>query len=173
LRVEEQVATRELHRRRLLFYAYRVLNGHSNQAHIEALRDPLLLGRQMLVDRAGRQWEGNLVTLKGAVIRMTQFWEHLLDVEDVECPVRFEQSELDEFAETEDGWLKMSVAVEQWRQRVCGMTEEGWVRNEDYEEAKQKLANLKEEIRLQCEGDEEDIRSFRTGWPFRDREEAA
>lgn len=50
------------------------------------------------------------------------------------------------------------------------MTEEGWVRNEDYEEAKLKLENLRE-VRLQCEGDEEDIRAFRTGWPFRDREE--
>lgn len=50
LDVEEKAAARELHRKRLLFYGYRVLNGHFNQPHIEALRDPLLLGRQMLVD---------------------------------------------------------------------------------------------------------------------------
>jgi hypothetical protein len=168
---EEKISTRELHLRRLFFYTYRVLNGHFNQAHIEALRDPLLLGRQMLVDRAGRQWEGNLITLKGAVIRMAQFWEHLPAVEGIECPLRFVPSELEEFADVEDTWLKMSFTVEQWRQRVFGMSEEGWVRNEDYEEAKQQLADLKEEIRLQCEGDEEDIQAFRTGWPFRDREE--
>ncbi|KAF2247950.1 hypothetical protein BU26DRAFT_519748 [Trematosphaeria pertusa] len=171
LHVEEQAAARELYRRRLLFFGYRVLNGHFNQHHIAALRDPLLLGRQMLVDRAGRQWEGNLITLKGAIIRTTQFWEHLPDVEDIKCPVRFDQTELDEFAEIEDGWLKMSVVMEQWRKRVSNMTEEGWVRNEDYEEAKKQLGELKEEIRLQCEGDEEDIQAFRTGWPFRDREE--
>jgi hypothetical protein len=125
----------------------------------------------MLVDRAGRQWEGNLMTLKGAVIRTAQFWEHLPDVEDVKCPIQFDQTELDKFAENEDDWLKMSFMVEQWRRRVCSMTEEGWVRNEDYEEAKKKLADLKEELRLQCEGDEEDIQAFRTGWPFQDREE--
>ncbi|KAF2811522.1 uncharacterized protein BDZ99DRAFT_487255 [Mytilinidion resinicola] len=139
--------------------------------HIAALREPLLLGRQMLVDRAGRQWEGNLITLKGAIVRAAQFWEHLPDVEDIKCPVQFDQTELDEFAENEDSWLKMSVAAEQWRKSVCNMTEEGWVRNEYYEEAKKKLADLKEEIRLQCEGDEEDMQAFRTGWPFRDREE--
>ncbi|KAF1842081.1 kinase-like protein [Cucurbitaria berberidis CBS 394.84] len=171
LQADEQAAARDLYRRRLLFFSYRVLNGHLNQHHIAALRDPLLLGRQMLVDRAGRQWEGNLVTLKGAIIRAVQFWEHLPDVADTECPVRFDQTELDKFIEIEDDWLKMSVAVEQWRQRVCNMTEEGWVRNEDYEEAKKKLEELREEIRLQCEGDEEDIQAFRTGWPFRDREE--
>ncbi|KAF2278906.1 uncharacterized protein EI97DRAFT_492537 [Westerdykella ornata] len=171
LQAEEQAAVRELYRRRLLFFGYRVLNGHFNQHHIAALRDPLLLGCQMLVDRAGRQWEGNLITLKGAIIRTGQFFEHLPDVENIECPVRFDQTELDEFAETEDSWLKMTIAVEQWRKRVCNMTEEGWVRNEDYEEAKKKLEDLKNEIRRQCEGDEEDIQAFRTGWPFRDREE--
>ncbi|EAT88561.1 hypothetical protein HBH56_242210 [Parastagonospora nodorum] len=171
LPAEEKVVARELYRRRLLFFGYRVLNGHFNQHHITALRDPLLLGRQMLVDRAGRQWEGNLITLKGAIIRAAEFWEHLPDVDDIKCPIRFDQTELDEFAENEDSWLKMSVAVEQWQKRVCNMTEEGWVRNEDYEEAKKKLQDLKEEIRLQCEGDEEDIQAFRRGWPFRDREE--
>jgi hypothetical protein len=53
---------------------------------------------------------------------------------------------MDKFAETEDDWLKMSVAMEQWRKVVCDMTEEGWVRNENYEEAKQKLQDLKEKI---------------------------
>ncbi|KAF2464602.1 kinase-like protein [Lindgomyces ingoldianus] len=171
LQVEEKAAVCELYRRRLLFFSYRVLNGHFNRHHIAALRDPLLLGRQMLVDRAGRQWEGNLITLKGAIMRTAQFWEHLPDVKSVKCPVQFDQMELDQFSENEDDWLKMSVAVEQWRKRVCNITEEGWVRNEDYEEAKKKLGDLEEEIRLQCEGDEEDIQAFRTGWPFRDREE--
>ncbi|RMZ80547.1 hypothetical protein DV737_g2913, partial [Chaetothyriales sp. CBS 132003] len=130
--VDEQAAARELHRRRLLFYGYRVLNGHFNQPHIAAMRDPLLLGRQMLVDRAGRQWEGNLVTLKGAVVRAAQFWKHLPDVKDLECPVRFDPAELDKFAEIEDDWLNMNVVMDQWRGRICNMTEDGWVRNEDY-----------------------------------------
>ncbi|KAH9882738.1 hypothetical protein J1614_000103 [Plenodomus biglobosus] len=136
LDVQEQAVARELFHQRMLFFGYRVLNGHFNQTHIACLRDPLLLGRQMLVDSASGQWTGNLVTLKGAVIRSTQFWEHLPDVENVKCPIEFSPAELDQFAEIEDGWLKMSVLVEQWRDRACGMTEEGWVRTQDYEEAK-------------------------------------
>ncbi|RMZ75887.1 hypothetical protein DV738_g5227, partial [Chaetothyriales sp. CBS 135597] len=169
---DEQQAARELYRRRLLFYAYRVFNGHFNQPHIAAMRDPLLLGRQMLVDRAGRQWEGNIVPLKSTVVRAAQFWEHFPDVEEgLECPVHFDQAELDKFAEVEDVWLRMNVLMEQWRARICNMTEEGWVRNEDYLVAKQRLEELKEEVRLQCEGDDEDIQAFQTGWPFRDRKE--
>ncbi|KAF2877225.1 mitochondrial inner membrane protein-domain-containing protein [Massariosphaeria phaeospora] len=148
---EEQVEAHELFRRRLLFFGYRVLNSHFNQLHIAALRDPLLLGRQMLVDRAGREWAGNLMTLKGAVIRTSQFWQHLPDVADIKCPVQFDQAERGQFADDEDGWLKMSITVEHWRRRICNMNEEGWVRNEEYEEAKKKLADVKEEIRLHAE----------------------
>ena len=169
--VDEQAAARELYRRRLLFYVYRVLNGHLNQPHIAALRDPLLLGRQMLVDRAGRQWEGNLVTLKGVLVRTVAFWEHLPDVEDLECPLKFDQADLDKFAEIEDDWLAMNVAMEQWRGRICNMTEDGWVRNEDYSLAQRRLEELKEEVRQQCEGDSEDMKAFQSGWPFRDRKE--
>lgn len=88
-----------------------MLNGRFNQAHTECLRDPLLLGRQVLVDWAGRQWAGNLITLKGAVIRMAHFWEHLPDVEGVDGPVRFDEAELEEFADVEDMWLKMSFTM--------------------------------------------------------------
>ena len=171
LTAEAQAAAHELYRKRYLFYVYRALNGHFNTDHLAALRDPLLQLRQLLVDRAGHQWGGNLVTLKGAIIPTTQFWNLLPDVEKTECPIHFSQVELDKFAETEEDWLKMSITVEQWRHRVCCMTAEGWVRNEEYEEAKAKLDALKEEIWSQCEGDEEDMHAFKTGWLFRDREE--
>ncbi|KAE8397671.1 hypothetical protein BDV37DRAFT_265137 [Aspergillus pseudonomiae] len=72
---EEQSNADELHRRRMLFYMYMVFNGRDNKAHLEALRYPLMSLRQHIVDRAGRQWSGNVITLKGALIRLT---EHVL-----------------------------------------------------------------------------------------------
>ncbi|KAF2128324.1 kinase-like protein [Dothidotthia symphoricarpi CBS 119687] len=167
----EKIAIHALHRQRILFFTYYILTGALNKPHLAALHDPLLLGRQMLVDSAGRQWAGNLITLKGAVLRAVRFWGHFPDVEGMDCPVRFEQGEIDGFADVEDSWARMSGLVEGWRERVCGMTEEGWVRNEDFEDARDEMAELKEEIRLQCEGDEEDSQAFRSGWLFREREE--
>lgn len=73
LLAQEKAETDELYRRRLLFYYYRIFNGHLNKPHLEALRDPILLPRQHLVDRAGRQWNGNLMTLKGALARMVKY----------------------------------------------------------------------------------------------------
>ena len=50
----DQSVARELHRRRLAFYHYHIFNGHVNKPHIDAMRDPLLFERQLLVDQASR-----------------------------------------------------------------------------------------------------------------------
>nr|POE94651.1 altered inheritance of mitochondria protein 9, mitochondrial [Quercus suber] len=170
---ERQDEERELFRRRLLFYAYRVFNGAQNSLHIAALRDPMLRLRHLLVDYAGRGWVGNLMTLKGALIRTIEGWEHLPDVQGVDRPVLFDQSELDRFAATEHDWVNMSFALELWRSRVCNMNEDGWVRHEDFDEAKAELRKLEAEVWSQCEGDEDDERAFHRSWPFRDHEENA
>jgi len=98
---EEKAQAEELYRRRLLFYYYRIFNGHLNKAHLQTLRDPLLLPRQHLVDRAGRQWSGNLMTLKGALVRMVEYWPHLPDTKGIECPVQFTEAELNDFSNQE------------------------------------------------------------------------
>ncbi|KAF2280805.1 uncharacterized protein EI97DRAFT_409041 [Westerdykella ornata] len=166
----DKAGATELYRRRLAFWSYRVLNGHFNKQHIAALRDPLLIGRQMLVDRAGRQWSGNLVTLKSTILLAAKFWQHLPDVEGIACPVKIDEEEMDDFAKLEERWVNMNMGVELWRTRLCGMTEDGWVSNEDYEEAKRQHEQLKEEMWQACD-DEHERMAFRTGWPWRDHEE--
>jgi aminoglycoside phosphotransferase (APT) family kinase protein len=163
------LAERELHRRRVLFHAYRVFNQHLNIPHLVALNDPFQFDRQLLVDAAGRQWCGNLVTLKSLLVRAVQYFEHLPDVAGIACPVSFSAAELDGFAETEDRWVKASMWVEVWCARVPGMEEEGWVENGDFEEAKRQLEELVEGIWEECE-EEVDRGCFLKGWPFRDRE---
>lgn len=160
----------ELYRRRLLFYYYRIFNGHLNKPHLQALRDPLLLPRQHLVDRAGREWNGNLITLKGALVRMVGYWPHLPETRGIECPVKFTDAELDGFVEQEQMWFDLNKLVNYWRDEI-GINEDGWVSNDRYEEAVRKTAQLKDSLVEAAEGDEEDIRLLNEGWMFRDREE--
>ncbi|EGE79026.2 phosphotransferase enzyme family protein [Blastomyces dermatitidis ATCC 18188] len=65
---ETKAQVDELLRRRNLYYFYRVFNGAKNQLHLAACADPLLEPRKHLVDFAGRQGNGNLMTLRGALI---------------------------------------------------------------------------------------------------------
>jgi aminoglycoside phosphotransferase (APT) family kinase protein len=168
----DQVAAREVHRRRVLFHTYRVFNQHLNKPHLHALNDPLQFDRQILVDAASWQWCGNLVTLKSRLIRAVTYFEHLPDVAGIACPVSFSPVELDGSADTEDTWIKASMWVEVWCARVPRMEEEGWVENGEYEEAKRQLKELVEGIWEECE-EEVERECFLKGWPFRDREEVS
>ncbi|GAD96296.1 predicted protein [Paecilomyces variotii No. 5] len=167
---DEKSEAEELYRRRLLFYYYRVFNGHFNKAHLQALCDPLLLPRQYLVDRAGRQWSGNLMSLKGALVRMVEYWPHLPDTEGVPCPVQFSEDELDGFSEKEEQWFELNKVVNFWSEQV-GVNEDGWVSNGRYEEAVQRIGELKASLIATAEGDKEDIQYLERGWLFRDRDE--
>lgn len=102
LSAEARAEADEIYRRRLLFHYYRVFNGGLNKPHLIALRDPLLLPRQHLIDRATRQWSGNLMTLKGALIRMVEYWHLLPDTKGVPCPVQFTSAEVEELAKQEE-----------------------------------------------------------------------
>ncbi|KAL1964763.1 hypothetical protein VTN77DRAFT_6630 [Rasamsonia byssochlamydoides] len=75
---EEKSHADELYRRRMLFYLYMVFNGKDNRPYLDALRYPALMLRQNLVDRAGRQWSGNIITLKGALVRAVAHWDQLV-----------------------------------------------------------------------------------------------
>ncbi|KKZ62082.1 hypothetical protein EMCG_03445 [[Emmonsia] crescens] len=163
----EKAEVDELLRRRHLYYLYRVFNGARNKQHLSACADPVLLPRQHLIDCAGRQWMGNLMTLRGALIRMREFW-HLLPA-DKECPISFTEEEVQKHQEDESMWFNLNLLVNNWRDQMGGVSEEGWVRAEAYNQAVEK----NKDIKSQCikEADPDEVDSINLGWPFRDRKE--
>ncbi|KAI9844752.1 MAG: Phosphotransferase enzyme [Sclerophora amabilis] len=170
---EERSHADELHRRKVLYYLYRVFNGGLNKQHLEALRDPFLLPRQHLVDRAGRQWSGNLITLRGALIRIVENWDSAAAAasEVSGCPVKFDESEVEEHYKQEPDWLDFNLVVDHWRSELGDLSEEGWLRTDLYEDAVEKNKALKEHFLGEAEGDEEELRIVDEHWPFQDHEE--
>ncbi|KAK2759064.1 Phosphotransferase enzyme [Arachnomyces sp. PD_36] len=163
----EKAEVDDLLRRRHLYYLYRVFNGARNKQHLSACADPVLLPRQHLVDYAGRQWMGNLMTLRGALIRMREFWPLLPT--DKECPISFTEEEVEKHREDEAMWFNLNLLLNNWRDKMGGVSEEGWVRTEAYDLAVEK----NKELKAQCikEADPDEVDSIKLGWPFRDREE--
>ncbi|QVM06144.1 Phosphotransferase enzyme [Coccidioides posadasii str. Silveira] len=99
---DEKAEADELYRRQTLYHYYRVCNGVFNKTHLKALCDPLLHPRKHLIDRAGRTWSGNLITLMGALVRMTEYWSLLPNTKGLNCPVNFEAGDLEEFHKNEE-----------------------------------------------------------------------
>ncbi|PKY04125.1 hypothetical protein P168DRAFT_343353 [Aspergillus campestris IBT 28561] len=167
---EEQTQADELHRRRMLFYLYMVFNGKDNKPHLDALRDPLLALRQHLVDRAGRQWSGNTITLKGALLRLAARWDQLAGESTVECPVQFEPEETKQFYDTEDQWFRATILLEHWRSLLDDLGEGGSVRHKSYNRVVETNRQLKEHWLAEAEDDENYV-SVDKFWPFQDHEE--
>lgn len=158
----------ELLRRRYLFYLYRVLNGAKNKLHLSAFYDPILLPRQHLVEYAGRQWSGNLMTLRGALIRMHDYWS-LLATKLEKCPIDFSEAELKKHYEEEPTWFDATALVNYWRDELGGLSEEGWVRTEMYDHAMKENEGLRAKFFNDADSNEKE--KITQGWPFQDREE--
>ncbi|EZF30847.1 hypothetical protein H109_04219 [Trichophyton interdigitale MR816] len=172
LSAEEKEHADELHRRRMLFWLYMVFNGRDNKPHLNALRYPLLMPRQHLADRAGRQWSGDIITLKGAILRIVLNWDMVLGSRagTIECPVEFTDKEQEEFHTLEEHWFQFNFLTEHWRSRLDHINEDGWVRNESYDKVVALNKEFKEEWLARGE-DDDDRFLVEKGWPFQDHEE--
>ncbi|KAK2809204.1 hypothetical protein FQN50_004040 [Emmonsiellopsis sp. PD_5] len=172
LNPEEKSQADELHRRRVLFYLYTVFNGGLNQRHLSGMRDPRVLLTQHLVERAEKQWSGDNFSLKGALIRITENWDHFSASlpEPVPCPISFTRSEIDMHYEQEPTWFQMNSLVEYWKSELQGLSDDGWVRTEAYEDVMKKNMELKQ-VLLDGSDTPEEERCVQEQWPFQDHEE--
>ncbi|KAE8150844.1 serine/threonine protein kinase [Aspergillus avenaceus] len=167
---DEKAQVDELIRRQSLFYLYRVFNGGLNKLHLAALQDPLIRQRQHLVDFAGRQWSGNLMTLRGALMRVRDLWHHLPGKDaGLECPIQFSEQETGYQAENEPMWCNLNALVSHWRDELGGLSEEGWLPAEKYDAAVKRNESLKAEF--SDGGSPEELEKVKRGWPFQDHKE--
>jgi len=102
---------------------------------------------------------------------MVEYWSYLPDTKGFSCPVQFTDAELDGFRDQEQLWFDLNQVVNHWRDQIGGVSEDGWISNERYDDAVQKVAKLKASLVASAEGDDEDIRLLEEGWLFRDHEE--
>jgi len=165
---DEKTQADELHRQRMLFYLYMIFNGRDNKPHLDALRYPILLPLQHLVDRAGRQWSGNTITLKGALVRIINNWDQL--AQEISCTVHFDADDEEEFLHTEGHWFAATILSEHWRSVLDHLGHDGWVRNESYEKVVEMNRQLKREWLDEAE-DDEDRLCVEEYWPYQDHEE--
>lgn len=145
-----------------------IFNAKDNKPHFNALRYPAMMLVQHLVDRAGRPWTGNTVTLKGALLRVIRSWD--TKPQKYSCPVQFDEKDEEQFDQLEQNWLKRNILVEHWRSLLDDTGQDGWVRNESFDKVVEINRQLKKQWIEEAE-DEEDVCCVEHGWPFQDREE--
>nr|KMM64883.1 hypothetical protein CPAG_01235 [Coccidioides posadasii RMSCC 3488] len=106
---------------------------------------------------AGHPWTRNIITPKGALIRVINHWAVLMSTQHQKhpCPIQFDTKDEEEFYELEEKWFKINILVEHWRSLRDDMGQDGWLKKKWIDEAE----------------DEEDLAHVEHGWPFQDHEE--
>lgn len=67
------------------------------------------------------------MTLKGALVRMVEYWPHLPHTNGISCPIQFTDAELNGFFGREQLWFSLNNAVNNWRDQIDGVNEDGWI----------------------------------------------
>lgn len=103
-------------------------------------------------------------------MRICDHWAYLPGTEDgSECPIKFSEEETRKQTEDDEMWCNLNALVEHWRSELGGISEEGWVRSEEYEHAIRRNQSLIE--KFSKDGSEDELAKLERGWPFKDCEE--
>jgi hypothetical protein len=123
---------------RLAYHLYTAATGVYNPVHFQALRRPYLPIRRDLVKQAGYPWDGELLTLRGALINITQLWQHLTANSSLPCPVRFTDDEINQNNKEKAEWDEACSDLEDLRE-MLGINQQGWVTVDMFEKPSRKI----------------------------------
>ena len=135
---EDQETARETYRRRELHYAYNCITGMLNPDHMAALGAPYGPLRKRLFHRAGTAWEGDNLSLKADLIRISQLCKQIAaskDNDSPECPLEYSETEVKECFELEKELREAVEDLECTRDHM-GMIGDGCVLPEHYDRSK-------------------------------------
>ncbi|KAL2859469.1 kinase-like domain-containing protein [Aspergillus pseudodeflectus] len=163
---EDQYHEVELFRKRHLHYLYFAKTAALNRTHHEALSYPLSILRRRLFRHASEPWEGDNITLKADLARMSRDWTKLDIYETVPYPKTYSEEESAEYLRLDHAQVEADEQL-QTCQDIVGVGSEGWVPLENYNEAKQRERKLKTDALEAVESEEERMR-LEQNWIFDD-----
>ncbi|KAJ0417258.1 kinase-like domain-containing protein [Aspergillus carlsbadensis] len=166
---EEQCHEANLFRKRQLHYLYFAQTAELNKAHHETLNYPLSIVRRRLFRHAGDPWEGDNITLKADLVRISRIWTGLDFKETSSCPIDYSEEESAEYLRLDHAQDEADEQL-QTCQDIVGVGSEGWVPVEHYGEAKQRERKLKVDALEAAETEEERL-GLEQNWIFDDFEE--
>lgn len=147
--------------------------------HYNALAYDFSVLRRKLFEHASVPWEGDNITFKADLIKLSQNWSGIISTtttassNDVKqppsCPIQFSADEIKQSLHMHSEQLDSDQQLQACKDAI-GMGSEGWVPIEEYENALQRTKLVKAGI-LQAAEEEEDRRMIEKHWMFDDFDE--
>lgn len=163
-------------RKRQLHIFYIAATEKFNPIHYNALAYDFSVLRRKLFEHASVPWEGDNITLKADLIKLSQSWSEMItgttsSSNDAKspCPIQFSEDEIKQSIHIHTEQLDSDQQLQACKNAI-GMGSEGWVPIEEYENALQRTKLVKAGI-LEAAEEEEDRRMINEHWMFDDFDE--
>lgn len=176
LNEHEQHEQAELLRRRQLHYFYVKATATRNPIHFNALTEDLSALRRKVFYHASDPWEGDNVSLKTDLIYLTKEWSKIIRQRaskdndgSISCPIAFSEDEVKNCLQLHTAQLEADEQFEACRD-VVGVGPEGWVPNDQYDDAKQRERKLKADA-LEAAESADEREEICENWIFDDFDE--
>ncbi|EFR01039.1 serine/threonine protein kinase [Nannizzia gypsea CBS 118893] len=168
---DEKELEQEIYRKRQTHYYYLGFTSRYNENHFRAMASYSGVMRSRPYDVANRPWEGDSTTLKATLINMASYWPGIAsaDMKDTQYPLQYSPEEAKKCLDIDAEQKTANSQMQNIRDAV-GINVDGWVPNEMYEEATERMANIKAHM-LEISETEEDREDLLQNWPFQDHEE--
>jgi Phosphotransferase enzyme family len=166
---EDKAAQEELYRRRQLHYFYLMITCHLNPYHYQALRFDPYTYRHRLYETVNSPWQGDNTSLKAHLIQIAVHWFELRSQVAPDCPIHYPEEEIDECRARHEKQKEIDKGIEILRNSV-GITIDGWVHYDGYDEGKEIAKSIKAHWIAESETEFE-RKDVEENFPLQDREE--
>lgn len=167
-------------RKRQLHVFYIAATEKFNPMHYNALAYDFSVLRRKLFEHASVPWEGDNITFKADLIKLSQNWSEMRTTtttssssndakQPPSCPIQFSADEIKQSLHMHVEQLDSDQKLQACKDAI-GMGSEGWVPIEEYENALQRTRLVKAGV-LEAAEEEEDRRMIREHWMFDDFDE--
>lgn len=166
-------------RKRQLHVFYIAATEKFNPIHSNALAYDFSVLRRKLFEHASEPWEGDNITLKADLIKLSQNWSEMITgttssssndaKQPPSCPIQFSEDEIKQSLHIHSEQIDSDQKLQACKDAI-GMGSEGWVPIEEYEDALQRTRLVKAGI-LEAAEEEEDRRMIEKHWMFDDFDE--
>ncbi|KAI9926045.1 Phosphotransferase enzyme [Aspergillus wentii] len=167
--VDEQGPIRETFRKRLVHFLYAEFTRMINGGHLYAIFNDAVILHQKLLESAGTPWEGDWISLQADIIRTLQQWSRLPGSSGSPPPITYSDEVIRKVLGLDAEQKEIDSAMDYMRNGI-GIDIIGWVQNEDYEAAKEKVGQIKEKT-IELAETEQDAITARDHFPFDDFDE--
>jgi len=168
---EEQAYAQEQFRRRHVHFFYLGFTQKVNEPHWDAIELETGMLRRRIFDDAGSPWEGLNTPLQVDIAHVMQNWDNIAcadsDGSVPPCPIELSEEDIERRITVDDALREVDSNLE-GATNIIGVSSDGWISNELYEEAKEKAKWVKEEG-LESVADDPWLKEMtEKHWPFDD-----